>query len=142
MKKIEWGKELSVDIPEIDELQKKMFALINALIDLMEKDAEGKECSNMISEISEYSKYFFSIEEEYLSKSNYPELKNHSKRHRKFETFVMDIRRLVVDDKSNLDTEMINNLSGLLINHIKVYDLKYIPFLRTNSFIDKYNKEK
>ncbi len=142
MKKIEWSKELSVDIPEIDELQKKMFALINALIDLMEGSAEGKECSNMISEISEYSKYFFSIEEEYLSKNKYPELKNHSKRHRKFETFVMDLRRLVVDDRNNLNAEMINNLRDLLLDHIKTYDLKYIPFLRTNNFIDKYSKEK
>ncbi|MCP3898563.1 MAG: hemerythrin family protein [Desulfobacteraceae bacterium] len=142
MKKIEWTKELSVDIPEIDELQKKMLALINALIDLMEGGAEGKECSNMISEISEYSKYFFSIEEEYLAKSKYPELTNHSKRHRKFETFVMDLRRLVVDDKNNLNAEMINNLRDLLIDHIKTYDLKYIPFLRTNCFIDKHSKGK
>ncbi len=89
MEKIEWDKKLSVDIPEIDELQKKMFALINALIDLMERNAEGKECANMISEISEYSKYYFSIEEEYLKKNKYPEFADHSKMHRKFELFVM-----------------------------------------------------
>ncbi len=142
MKKIEWDKELSVDIPEIDELQKKMFALINALIDLKEKNADEKECANMISEISEYSKYFFSIEEEYLKKSRYPELSEHSKMHRKFETFVMDLRRLVSDDKKNLNKEMINNLKDLLIDHIKIFDLKYVPFLRINSFIDKFEKKK
>jgi hemerythrin len=140
MKKIEWDKKFSVDIPEIDELQKKMFALINALIDLLEGDAEEKECANMISEITEYSKYYFSIEEEYLKKNKYPEFGNHSKRHRKFETFVMDLRRLVADNKSNLTDEIINDLKGLLIDHINEYDLKYVPFLRTNNFIAKHNK--
>ena len=142
MKKIEWDEKLSVDIPEIDELQKKMFALINALIDLMENDAEGKECTNMISEISEYSKYYFSIEEEYLRTNKYPEFLNHAKKHRKFESFVMALRRLVADDKNNLNDEMINNLRDLLINHIKTYDSRFVPFLRTNNFIGKYSKKK
>ncbi len=141
MKKIKWNKELSVDIPEIDELQKKMFALINALIDLMEGTAEGKECANMISEITEYSKYYFSIEEEYLKKNNYPEITDHCKMHRKFESFVMHLRRLVADDKSNLTIEIINDLSNLLIDHIKTYDQKFVPFLRTNNFINKYSNK-
>ncbi|MCD4744493.1 MAG: bacteriohemerythrin [Desulfobacteraceae bacterium] len=141
MKKIEWDEKLSVDIPEIDELQKKMFALINALIDLMENDAEGKECTNMISEISEYSKYYFSIEEEYLITNKYPEFVKHTKTHRKFETFVMALRRLVADDKANLNEEMINNLRNLLINHIKTDDSRFVPFLRTNNFIGKYSKK-
>ena len=140
MKKIDWEQKLSVDIPEIDELQKKMFALINALIDLKEGEAEGKECANMISEISEYSKYYFSIEEEYLKKNKYPEFEEHAKMHRKFETFVMDLRRLVADDKNNLNDEMVNNLRDLLTIHIKTYDQRYVPFLRTNLFIDKHNK--
>ncbi len=77
MKKINWDEKLSVDIPEIDELQKKMLALINVLIDLKESSAEGKELTNMISEINEYSKYYFSIEEEYLKKNKYPEFLEH-----------------------------------------------------------------
>lgn len=141
MEKIEWEEKLSVDIPEIDELQKKLFALINALIDLMENEAEGKECTNMISEISEYSKYYFSIEEEYLKKNNYPEFSNHTKMHRKFETFVMGLRRLVADDKGNLNDEIVNKLKNMLIDHIKIYDSRFVPFLRTNNFIGKYSKK-
>ena len=141
MEKIEWNEKLSVDIPEIDELQKKMFALINALIDLLKGGAEEKECANMISEINEYSKYYFSIEEEYLKKIKYPEFKNHCKKHRKFETFVMDLRRLVAEDKENLTKEIINDLKDLLIKHIETSDSKFVPFIRTNTFIDKYSKK-
>ncbi len=141
MKKIEWDETLKVDIPEIDELQKKMFALINALIDLNESNAEGKECANMISEISEYSKYYFSIEEEYLKTNKYPEFTEHCKKHRKFETFVMELRRQVADDKSNLSSDVINNLKDLLMDHLKTLDSRYIPFLRINNFIGKYEKK-
>ncbi|MCK5097238.1 MAG: hemerythrin family protein [Desulfobacteraceae bacterium] len=141
MEKIEWDEKLSVDIPEIDELQKKLFALINALIDLMESNAEKKECANMISEISEYSKYFFSIEEEYLKRNKYPEFIEHSKMHRKFESFVMDFRRLVADDKNNLNDEIVTELKNLLTNHIKTFDLKFVPFLRINSFTSRHSKK-
>ena len=54
------------NLVKVSNYEKKLFALINALIDLMESDAEKKECANMISEISEYSKYFFSIEEKQI----------------------------------------------------------------------------
>ena len=141
MEKIEWDEKLSVDIPEIDELQKKLFALINALIDLMEGNAEKKECANMISEISEYSKYFFCIEEEYLKRNKYPESAHHAKMHSKFETFVMDFRRLVADDKNNLNDEMVNNLKNLLIDHIQTFDSRFVPFLRINSFTSKHSKK-
>lgn len=137
MQKFEWTEDHSVDLKEIDELQKKMFALFNALIDLKENDAEAKECANMISEINEYAKYYFSREEEILKENKYPELELHSREHKHFTKHTVSMRRVVSEDKDNLTYENIRELKDWLEDHIKEYDLLYVPFLRINRFIEE-----
>ena len=136
MGKIVWDNKLSVKIKEIDELQKKMFALFNVLIDLKNKNAGRKECSNMISEINEYAKYFFSKEEEYLKKVKYPDFDIHAKEHRNFIKIIIILRRQVSDNKENLSNDAIKSLRNWLIEHILSHDLLYVPFLRINNYIE------
>ncbi len=140
IEKFEWKEELSVDIPEIDELQKKMFALLNVLIDLKDNDKDGKECSNMVAELNEYSKYFFSKEEEYLRRCGYPEIDYHAKEHRKFVKNAISLRRQVTEDKENLSYEVIIQLQEWLVQHIMTSDLLYVPFLRTTNYIKESKK--
>lgn len=141
MEKIEWTEDLSVDLREIDDLQKKMFALFNALIDLKESDAEAKECANMMSEINEYAKYYFSQEEEILRENKYPELELHSGEHKHFTKHTISMRRIVSEDKENLTYESIRELQDWLVDHIKEHDLLYVPFLRINRFIEEAGRQ-
>lgn len=140
IEKIEWDEKLSVDIPEIDELQKKMFALLNVLIDLKEEQKDAKECSNMVAEINEYSRYYFSKEEEYLRKNGYPEIEPHAKEHRKFIKTVISLRRQVTEDKDNLNYDVIKQMRDWLVDHIITSDLMYVPFLRTNAYLKELKK--
>jgi len=137
LEKIEWDKQLSVDIKEIDDLQQKMFALFNALIDLKERDAEAKECANMIVEIHDYSRYYFSREEDYMRKNNYPDLNFHKKEHRLFVKMTINFRRQVLDDRENFSCDLIKTIRGWLVDHILTYDLLYVPFLRINRYIEE-----
>ena len=140
IEKIEWDERLSVDIPEIDELQKKMFALLNVLIDLKHNQKDAKECSNMVAEINEYSRYFFSKEEEYLRKNGYPEIDTHAKEHRKFIKTVISLRRQVTEDKDNLNYDVIKQMRDWLVDHIITSDLMYVPFIRTNTYLKELKK--
>ncbi|MEA2061820.1 MAG: bacteriohemerythrin [Thermodesulfobacteriota bacterium] len=135
MEKIDWDEKLSVDINEIDELQKKMFALFNVLIDLKEKDADNKECSAMVAEINEYTRYYFSLEEAYLRKCGYPDTDAHAREHRRFIKNTISLRRQVSDDRDNLSYEIIKNMRDWLVEHIISCDLKYVPFVRTSRLI-------
>ena len=137
LEKIDWDPGLSVDIEEIDELQKKMFALLNVLIDLKEKGAGEKEISTMVAEITEYSRYYFSKEEEYLKKSGYPELNLHIKEHRQFIKTTINLRREVSEDNKNLTYKIIKELRDWLVDHVITSDLMYVPFLRTCNYIDE-----
>ncbi len=137
IEKIEWDKKLSVDIKEIDDLQQKMFALLNALIDLKNKKADTKDCTNMMAEIHDYSRYFFSREEDYMKKNGYPELDTHAREHRQFIKMAITFRRQVAEDRDNFTDDLIKSMRDWLVDHILTCDLLYVPFLRTNKYIEE-----
>jgi hemerythrin len=130
-----WSEKFSVDIPEIDELQKKMFKLLSVLLEMKENKSDAKDCANMIAEINEYSRYYFGKEEEYLRNCSWPELKEHVREHRHFIKSTISLRRQVADDKNTLSSESIVQLMDWLENHILGSDLTYVPFMRINRYI-------
>lgn len=139
LEKKDWTPELSVDIPEIDDLQKKMFALFNALIDLKNDGSDAKDCSNMISEINEYCKFYFSKEEEYLKREGYPDYESHLKEHRQFIKSTISLRRDVAESNEYLTDEVVEELRDWLLNHIKTSDSLYVPFLRIKKFVREHS---
>ncbi len=142
IEKLEWDEALSVDIPEIDDLQKKMFALLNALIDCKNQGICAKDSSAMVAELTEYSRYYFSKEEEFLSRCGYPEIEAHSKEHRHFIKSIISIRRQVAEDKRNLSYEVIQTLRDWLVVHITRNDHMYMPFVRLNQYIAECRRRK
>ncbi len=141
IEKLDWEPKYSVDIEEIDAHQKKMFELFNQLIDMEKSPSKAKDCINMISEINEYSKLYFSTEEKYLRKEGYPDYSAHAKAHRQFTKSSISLRREISEDIENLTDEVIEDLRNWLINHIVTFDSLYIPFLRINKYI-KTSKQK
>lgn len=133
---VEWDPKYSVGIEEIDNHQKKMFELFNQLIEMKQSKVESKECINMISEINEYSKLYFSTEEKYLRKKGYPDFGDHAKSHRQFTKSSISLRREVAEDIKNLTDDIINEFREWLINHILTMDALYIPFLRIDQYIE------
>lgn len=136
---IEWEQSLSVDIPEINELQQNMFKLLNGLINSNDHDDEAviKDGASMVTELTEYSRYYFSKEEEYLKKYGYPDIDCHSKEHRQFIKNTINLRRQVAEDKNNLSYNTVSNLRDWLVNHISQSDRSYIPFVRINNYVEE-----
>ncbi len=137
--KIEWIESLSVDIPEIDELQKRIFVLLNGLINQHELDEEmmAKDPVSMVAELTEYSRYYFSKEEEYLRRCGYPDIDSHSKEHRQFIKNTINLRRQVSEDKKNLSYQAVSNLRDWMVNHISGSDHLYVPFVRINNYVEE-----
>lgn len=141
IKKIEWEKKYSVDIGEVDNHQKKMFALFNELIDLKKGKNDAKEVTNKISEINDFAKLYFSTEEKVLKKKKYPDFQNHTKAHRQFIKSSIALRREIADDIENLTDEVIAELRDWLINHILTMDSLFVPFVRINNYIEESGRK-
>ncbi len=133
---IEWDPKFSVDVAEIDNHQKKMFALFNELIDLKHKKSDPKALANMISEINDYGKLYFSTEEKILRKKNYPDREIHARAHRRFIRSAISLRREIAEDVDNLTMDTILELRNWLVDHIKTSDALYVPFLRVHHYIE------
>ncbi len=141
IEKIEWEKKYSVDVEEIDIHQKKMFELFNLLIDMKKEKADIKEAINVITEINEYSKLYFSTEERYLKKKGYPDFHTHAKAHRQFAKISISLRRELSENEEYLTFDVIEEMRNWLINHILTIDTLYIPFLRINQYIEDSKKK-
>ncbi len=141
IEKIEWEKKYSVDVEEIDIHQKKMFELFNQLIDMKSSKTDIKDCINVITEINEYSKLYFSTEEKYLKKKGYPDFNSHAKAHRQFAKISISLRREISENEDSLTLDVIEGMRNWLINHIVTRDTLYIPFLRINQYIEDSKKK-
>ncbi len=138
---MEWDQKFSVDIEEIDVYQQKMFELFNQLIELKENKNDVKECINLISEINDASKLYFSAEERMLRKNKYPDFSSHAKVHREFTKRSINLRREIAEDIENLTFEVIVELRQWLIDHIMTLDSLYIPFIRITGYIEGTTKK-
>ena len=134
--KIEWDQKFSVDVAEIDKHQKKMFALFNELIDLKQEKSDPKAFANMVSDINDYGKLYFSTEEKILRKKGYPDREIHARAHRRFIRSAISLRREIAEDVDNLTMDNILELRNWLVDHIKTSDSLYVPFLRIHQYIE------
>jgi hemerythrin len=139
---IEWDKKYSVDVPELDECQKQLMDMFNTLIEMKTSKADAKDVANLITEINEFSKFFFSKEEKLLGSKGYPDLDTHSKAHRRFIKKALGLRREIAEDVDNLAIEDIVELQNWLITHFESTDIMFIPFLRLHRYVDECENKK
>jgi hemerythrin len=139
---IEWDKKYSVDVPELDECQKQLMDMFNTLIEMKTSKADAKDVANLITEINEFSKFFFSKEEKLLGSKGYPDLDTHSKAHRRFIKKALGLRREIAEDVDHLAIEDIVELQNWLITHFESTDIMFIPFLRLHRYVDECENKK
>ena len=139
--RVEWEDRFSVDVPELDEFQKTLFEKFNILIDMKQKKLDAKAVTNMISEINDYTKLYFSTEERILKQQKYPDLESHSKAHRQFIKSAIALRREMAEEVSTQSIDAVLELRDWLVDHIETSDALYVPFLRIDRYIDGIQKK-
>ena len=139
---IEWDKKYSVDEPELDECQKQLMDMFNTLIEMKTKKSDPKDVANLITELNDFFKIFFSKEEKILGRKGYPDLDTHAKSHRRFIKKAIVLRREIAEDVDNLSVEDIVELRSLLIAHFETVDTMFIPFLRIHKYVEECENKK
>ena len=115
--------------------------MFNELIDMKIEGTDAKAFTNLISDLNDYSKLYFSREERIMKKRGYPDFDSHTKSHRQFIRSSISLRREIAEDSNNLTFEAILKLRDWFIDHIETNDSLYIPFLRIHQYIDDRNKK-
>lgn len=134
---IVWDEKYSVKVPELDECREQLMDMFNTLIEMKTNKGEAKDIANLITEINEFSKIYFSREEKILGRKKYPDLDVHSKAHRRFIKKAIGLRREIAEDIDNLSIEDIVELRDWLIAHFESADTLFIPFLRIHRYVEE-----
>jgi hemerythrin-like metal-binding protein len=136
MSLIDWEESYSVNNEEIDNQHKTWIAIYNELHetlisgDIMEIYSVT---AATLQKMLDYARYHFNFEEEYMRKINYPDLVNHRRMHKNFDTEIYNYYRAMQDGQFVLTTAIIKLIRNWLVDHILHEDKKYRLFLENAS---------
>jgi len=125
--KIEWSRNLSVGIEEIDNDHKELISIINKIIGEVDKDK--LLLLSHFDELEDYTRYHFSREEKLmisqcLTSEDQIMVKEHIKEHHLFIKKIPELRKKIEFAASaDIAYEVIDFLVGWLLDHIIEKDL-------------------
>ena len=130
-----WDKSLETGNTAIDAQHK---SLINAINDLLAACGEGKgrgEVAKTLDFLQNYVIKHFGDEEKLQIKSNYPDYKEHRKKHEGFKEVVKEIAEEYNEKGTTIQlVAKVNTTMGRwLINHIKTEDKKVAAHIKSRS---------
>ncbi len=121
---VQWEEKYSVGFDIIDGQHMKLFGLLNKLSESIENHTDQMIVVSVLNELTDYTDYHFTAEEDVMEKSGYPDLPNHKLMHQALMEKVNDYRNsfFVGGDVSARD--ILDLLSDWLTNHILKEDTK------------------
>ncbi len=127
---IEWSKQFSIGVEEVDNDHRKLVNLVNkihAMNSREEKDLD--RVLDLFEELLSYSRWHFRHEERLMQNYGYPEFFNHKKEHGDLEQLATELyEKLLNGDESIIDKLMLF-LKNWLMDHIVGTDMKMGRFL-------------
>jgi hemerythrin len=133
MLKVDWKDNYSVSIDEIDNQHKKLFDVLNILIENKELSIHSKIITNTLTKLVEYANYHFQTEEKYMLKYDYPEYELHKKEHIEFIKKTGQLCMSTMEGNKMVPIELLIFLESWLVNHILNTDMKLKPFFIDNN---------
>ena len=132
MNQIIWKSEYSVGVKEIDLQHQHFIGLLNETYEAFEKPQPKEFVQNLIIRINDYAILHFGTEEKYFDKFNYEFSDEHKEQHKKL---ISDLEALTINFESNgvgVVPELVDFLDRWLLEHLAVYDRKYIPCFKAH----------
>ena len=142
---IEWSREMSVGIMELDEDHQVLIGIINDLAELQGAEASAQALRATFEHLKHYAEFHFAREEAVMRSASYPVLSDHQVEHRDFESRMRDLSRRLERDPNRsaleINYELLHYLKNWLQHHILVIDKDYRPHVEGNLQAERTAKE-
>jgi hemerythrin len=125
-KKLEWTKELSVNVHILDNQHKYLIDIINKLIDSLGQKQTKEVISSVIGDLVLYKKTHFSTEEKYFAEFNYEGAAEHIAAHKYFNEHLIEMQKQYGDDIMGFSFALVDFLEDWLVEHLMTMDRQYI----------------
>jgi len=127
--KVEWTEALSVGVPELDEDHRRLFDVINRVL---EAERRGESVQWVIQELTLYANEHFAREERLMAEAGYPGLDAHREAHRAFIEWLTSVKTAHganAETRHYLAGTVREFLQGWLADHIMETDMDYRSYL-------------
>ena len=126
MSNIPWSEAFKTGIHIIDEQHRKLFTLMNALIDNIKRTDDTEFIAEAIHEMVQYSLHHFSTEEEFLKEKNFPDFKSHRAQHQAFKKKAVNLCLKAMKHDKEVQKELSRYVIHWVKEHVLYEDMKYI----------------
>jgi hemerythrin len=126
MKELEWKKEMSVGVEEIDDQHKHLFKIFNKIQD--------KETEEALNDFIEYTRVHFTTEEEYFEKTKYPGAEEHANIHAEITKKLLSFSNSFKEQDEEKINEFLEEFSKELLDHLFEEDSKYAKYFEEIEF--------
>ena len=138
---VEWSDALSVGIEEIDEQHKVLAELVNRMHQAIHERHGSEVVKGILTELAEYTRIHFAVEESLMRILNYPDYENHKAIHEELIQHVIELRDKVESGKTAIGFELMHFLRNWLTKHIMEEDMAYSSFFLSAGAQPKLKKK-
>lgn len=132
VKKLDWDDKYSVGVVEIDNQHKRMFSIINELLEAIQTNTPAEHLGNIIKTLVDYKIFHFATEEKYFKEFNYEETEDHVAKHHEFNDNLAKLKEKYPDYNIEFAFELADFLENWLINHLMTLDQGYRECFRAH----------
>ena len=125
MGEIIWDESFSVDNPKMDNQHQRIISMINKLGRVDDLEVSSETVADTLTNMIEYSKEHFRIEEQMLVQSNYPDYARHRELHKDFLKKTVSFCTATTLKVDEVPSKLLLYLSDWWKDHILVQDMKY-----------------
>jgi hemerythrin len=137
MKKIQWKDSLSVGIDAIDNQHKQWMEYFNNTAEAIASRQSQTQISKTLGFLIDYTETHFSMEEKFMSGSQYPALTEHKAKHDALRSTLSNLIRDFEDEGITAKlTEAVDTFLGnWLIQHIQEVDMKFGAYVKEKKIV-------
>jgi hemerythrin-like metal-binding protein len=128
VKLMQWTHDLDTGIELIDSQHKMLCAYINSLNRAVAA-RRNDDIAGIVAGLKQYTVSHFSTEECYFSRTGYPDTEKHKQIHKNFVDKVVDVEHNLAAGRE-VGEDLLEFLKGWLLNHIRIMDHQYAPFIK------------
>lgn len=122
---LRWLPEYSVNEAGLDNDHKKLFDILNTVYENVMNSLDVDCVLPLIEELSEYTKYHLSAEEQHMKEMGFQGIDAHIAEHREFTHKIEALRTRFHGNNLEVARELIILLGEWLLRHVLMEDKKY-----------------
>jgi hemerythrin-like metal-binding protein len=130
MEKLYWKDEYSVGVEKLDRQHRRLFKIVNKLIERSAAFSDLKLVPQTLTEMLNYAKEHFTDEEELMQEYGYPEIEPHKEQHAYFIKTTAELSINALNNQSMVSREIAEFLKLWWSLHILKTDMKYKEFFK------------